>query len=351
MTITDPRNGTPSSYVDFPIGPYQAVDWSNDSLGLNDPAKRYVLKARRAPDSTTGRLIAAAASRDRFTRDQVLITSDAPPELRENCSSSTLQQCVNYIVPGASRFQSPSGAHWRTGLSIYNPSQTSRGIGLEYRYQDTSLANAEKLVTGFAIVGPGKLAYWDDVVAQVFCAADATLADPENGTAGVLKVQHFADGETTTSPLIISARNYDDQPAGTVGSQLSVYTQPLSLGPTDPAQLLAGLQVDMTDGSNPKPRFETIVSVFAYDDLQTVVRLTSLKNDGTVLGSHDLALNQPGASGHFQPRNLSLPAFNAVINEPVTVKVEVLSGGRIGAYALVRDITTRDPTYVQARPQ
>jgi hypothetical protein len=76
-----------------------------------------------------------------------------------------------------------------------------------------------------------------------------------------------------------------------------------------------------------------------------------MKNDGTVLGFHDLVLNQTGGGGHFQPRNLNISDFNAVINQPITIKVDVLSGGRVGAYALLRDLVTRDPTYVQAVPQ
>ncbi|MGH9365863.1 MAG: PKD domain-containing protein [Thermoanaerobaculia bacterium] len=351
VTMLDPRNGVPAGAVDFPIGPYQAADLSNDSLGLNDPTKRYVLKTSRTPGSTNGRLLASAAVRDRLTRDQVLVTSDAPPELRENCAPGNTQQCVFYIVPGGSRFQSGSGAVWRTGLSIYNPSSNLRGLGFEYRYKDTSLQMPEKVVKNFRTIGPGKLLFWDDVVGQVFGEVDASLGDPANGTAGILRVQHFADGETSTQPLLLTGRNYDDQPTGTVGSQLSVYTKPLSLGTGEPPLVLAGLQADATDGSNPKPRFETILSVFSYDDTQTAVRLTSQKGDGTVLGFHDVTLNQPGAGGHFQPRNLNLPDFHAVINEPVSIKVEVLSGGRAGAYALVRDLVTRDPTYVQAVPQ
>lgn len=348
VTLLDPRTGVLSTGggVDFAIGPYQAIDWDNLALGMGDPARRYVLKAH--PTTATGHLVASAAVRDRLTRDQVLVTSDAPPAFQENCVGSP-GPCVNYIVPGASRFQSATGARWRTGLSIFNSSLSKRGVALEYHYQDTALATPEQVAKYFVFLDPGQLAFWDDVVAQTFATVGNNLADPNNGTAGVLKIIHFVDPETSTAPLIISARNYDDQPTGTVGSQLSVYTGPVSLGPNEPSLILAGLEAD--GGSNPKPRFETIVSVFSFDDQQTTVRLTALRNDGTVLGFHDLVLNQPGGGGHFQPRNLNIPDFAAQINQPVTVKVDVLSGGRVGAYALLRDLVTRDPTYVQAIPQ
>jgi hypothetical protein len=347
VTLLDPRTGTfANGGVDFSIGPYGAVDWDNGSLGLNDPARRYVLKARRT--TSTGRLVASSAVRDRLTRDQVLVTSDAPPVFQETCVGSP-GPCVNFVVPGASRFLGSTGARWRTGLSIFNSSLGRRGVGVEYHYQDTALLTPEQVVKNFLFMDPGQLVFFDDVVAQVFATVGNNLADPSNGTAGVLRIVHYVDGETSTAPLIIAARNYDDQPTGTVGSQLSVFTEPLSIGPNEPSLLLAGVEAD--DSSKPNPRFETILSVFSFDDTQTTVRLTAVKSDGTVLGSHDVVLNQPGGGGHFQPRNLNLPAFNAQINVPITVKVDVLSGGRVGAYALLRDVVTRDPTYIQAVPQ
>ncbi len=352
VTMKDPREGgAPATYLDFAIGPYQGVDWSSDDLGLNDPTKRYVLKARKAPGFTTGRLLPFAALRDRITRDEMVIAPDGPPEFREPCAGS--QSCVNYVVPGASRYPTPAGAQWKTGLTIYNPSTMTRGIGLTYSYSPTSLQPPEQTAQGFYILGPGKLVFWDDIVAQVFATPDNHLAELTNGTAGVVRIQHFADPETTTAPLLISARNYDDQPTGTVGSQLFAYTRPISIGPGEAPLMLTGLQQD--DATNPKPRFTSTVNVFAYDDVLTVVRLTALKSDGTELGRHHVALNNPGASGHFQPRSLGASdatgSLYGVRNEPISVKIEVVEGGRVGAYGMIEDLTTRDPTYVQALPQ
>jgi hypothetical protein len=360
-TLKDPLTGVPGSYVDFGIGPYQAVDWSSDDLGLSDPTKRYVLKASKTPGFTTGLLLPLVTMRDRVTRDQVIVTSDGPPEYREPCAGN--QNCVNYIVAGASRYPTPDGGRWKTSISIYNPSTQTRGLLLTYTYTTTDLLAAEKVASSFIVIAPGKLAAvpglqgvvcCDDVVSELFATQDNHLADLLNGTFGILRVQHFVDGETSTSPLLISARNYDDQPTGTYGSQLAVYTRPILVGPGQAPLVLAGLQQD--DSSNPKPRFApTYVDVFAYDDVLTVVRLTALKSDGTELGHHIVALNNPGASGHFQRRSVGASDFtgnlNGIQNEPISVKIEVMQGGSVGAYALIQDITTRDPTYVQATPQ
>lgn len=357
VTLTDPRpGGTPSSFLDFIVNPYGGVDWSGDDLGLNDPSKRYVLKVRKAPGFTTGRPMAFARLNDRRTGDPSLVTPDGPPESREPCVASQPagQQCVFYVVPGASRYLTPAGARWKTGISIYNPSSQVRGIGLIYGYSPTSLQPPEQVASWFYLLGPGKLVFWDDIVAQVFATPDNHLADLLNGTAGVLRVQHFVDSETSTSPLLVAARNYDDQPSGTVGSQLATYTRPVSVGPGQTPLLLAGLQQD--DATNPRPRFASTVNVFTYDDVLTVVKLTALKSDGTVLGTHNVALNNPpGAGNHFQPRFLGASDatgnLNGVQNAPISVKIEVLEGGRVGAYGLVEDTTTHDPTYVQATPQ
>jgi hypothetical protein len=285
----------------------------------------------------------------------MVIAPDGPPEFREPCAGN--QSCVNYVVPGASRYPTPAGAQWKTGLTIYNPSTQTRGIGLTYSYSPTSLQPPEQTAQGFYILGPGKLVFWDDIVAEVFATADNHLAEPTNGTAGVVRIQHFGDPDTTTAPLLISARNYDDQPTGTVGSQLFAYTRPISIGLGEAPLVLTGLQQD--DATNPKPRFTSTVNVFAYDDVQTQVRLTALKSDGTVLGTHHVVLNgisdNVPFSGHFQPRYLSASdatgSLNGIQNEPISVKIEVMEGGRVGAYGMIEDLTTRDPTYVQALPQ
>ena len=363
VTMTDPRlGGAPASFLDFPIGPYQGVDWSGDDLGLNDPSKRYVVKAGRTPNYSTGQLMAFVKLDDRLTGDPTLVSPGTPPAILDSCSGG--QSCVNYIVPGARRYLTPSGAHWKTSLTVYNPSGQTRGVSLTYLYSPTSLLPPEKTAGQFLIVGPGQLAQvpglpgtvcCDDAVAQLFATPANNLDSFATDSAGLIILQHFQDAETSTAPLIILSRTYDDEPTGTVGSQMEVYTRkaPLSVGPTDGPLVLTGLQTDTA--ANPHPRFQSSVNVFAYDDVLTVVRLTALKSDGTVLGTHYVALNNPGASGHFQPRFLDASditgSLNGATNAPVSIKVEVVQGGRAGAYGLVEDVATHDPTYVRSAPQ
>jgi hypothetical protein len=369
VTMNDPRpGGLPDRHLDFIVNPYGGVDWSGDDLGLNDPSKRYVVNVRKAPGYTTGRPLAFAKLNDRATGDPSLVTADSPPEYREPCAGN--QSCVNYVLPGVSRYRTPQGANWKTSISIYNPAEQTRGIGLTYSYEPTSLAPPERTETRFVMVCGteqrvpgcvGPLAFWDDVVAQLFANSENHLADSNNGNAGILRIQHFTDVETTSAPLQISARNYDDQPRGTVGSELLDYTRAVSIGPADAPMLLTGLQQD--DASNPKLRFSSTVNVFAYDDVQTDVLLTALSIDGSVLGTHHVVLNQPFVddrgqplvTGHFQPRALDASdatgSLNGVQNQPISIKVEVVQGGRIGVYGLIEDVTTHDPTYIQAFPQ
>jgi hypothetical protein len=363
VTMKDPRaGGAPAGALDFAIGPYQGVDWSGDDLGLNDPSKRYIVKATRTQGFSTGELLAFVKLNDRQTGDPTLITPDTPPAVTDPCSGG--QSCVNYIVPGARRYLTPQGAHWKTTLTVYNPSGQTRGVGLTYLYSPTSLLPPEKTASQFLIVGPGQLAQvpglpgtvcCDDAIAQLFATPANGLDNFATDSAGLIILQHFEDNETSTAPLIILSRTYDDEPTGTVGSQLEVFTRkmPLAVGPADGPLVLTGLQTDTP--ANAHPRFQSTVNVFAYEDMLTVVKLTALKSDGTVLGTHFVALNNPGASGHFQPRFLDASditgSLNGAQDAPVSIKIEVVQGGHVGAFGLVEDIATHDPTFVQSAPQ
>src|SRR5262249_61758503 len=85
-----------------------------------------------------------------------LVTPDTPPAVSDPCSGG--QSCVNYIVPGARRYLTPQGAHWKTTLTVYNPSGQTRGVGLTYLYSPTSLQPPETTASQFLIIGPGQLA-------------------------------------------------------------------------------------------------------------------------------------------------------------------------------------------------
>ncbi len=202
------NDGAPVESLDFPIGAYQAAEVSDERIGLVDPAHRYVLKAE--PVGNGAMLLATVSIIDRTTNDQIQVADDATRPSPESGA-------VRVYVPGVSRYDTAI-SHWRTSVSILNSASVSRGVLVEYVYGPSLVA--QSLYT----IEAGKLISFDDI-AQIFPTvpeiADAT------GTAGLLKVSYAADAETSTAPLLVSARAYDDRTAtsgGTAGTALSSFS-------------------------------------------------------------------------------------------------------------------------------
>jgi hypothetical protein len=82
-------------FREFRIGPYQQAAPSDDDLGLKDASVKYVLKAARAPSTSTGTLIAFGTALDRKTSDLVQISDDTPSTLAES-------GLVSYYIAGVS---------------------------------------------------------------------------------------------------------------------------------------------------------------------------------------------------------------------------------------------------------
>jgi hypothetical protein len=91
------------------------------------------------------------------------------------------------------------------------------------------------------------------------------------------------------------------------------------------------------------------------DDELTRVRVTLVRKDGSVVGdtSHEFVLNQPGGSGHiYQIYMADVNALPDIVrDEPMSVRAEVLEGGRAGVYLVTVDTHTRDTSFSPGRLQ
>src|SRR5262249_7898062 len=131
---------------------------------------------------------------------------------------------INYWMAGVSRYDTGYGAHWRTDLRIYNRGTHTRNLYLEYFFSDAQLGHPEHIAHVNQIpVAAGALLTWDDIVKTLIAAKD-TSVDLSGNSAVVLHISYPTDAESASRPLVISSRNYDDEPTGTAGSQLAVYT-------------------------------------------------------------------------------------------------------------------------------
>jgi hypothetical protein len=83
-------------------------------------------------------------------------------------------------------------------------------------------------------------------------------------------------------------------------------------------------------------------------DLPTQVRVSGVKLDGTVAGTFEFLLNDANRSGHYV--QLPMSAIPGIVGEPMTIKVEVLEGSRVGAYVVTVDQISSDTVFVQGRP-
>jgi PKD repeat protein len=323
------EDGTQVATRDFAVPPYsQAGVNDTDMISSLDPSKRYILKAT----STAGGLQAYASSLDRRNNDLVQVSDDTP---RFNVPPDTQ---VSYYMPGVGRIEDEaSNAHWRTDLRFYNPSTLQRTVFLEFHYTPTD-ATTETIVTKPLSIGAKQGISIDDVVGNFL--DDATDADLKTGTVlGLLKVFYNAPPDVATAPLIIGGRIYADLSTGTAGMQLSVYTDGMSVGAGSAALIMPGAQTNL--------RFRTNIGLFALGTLPTTVRIHAIKQDGTEMSTYDFTLND-GSHGAFA--QIPMTALPSIDGNPMTMRVEVLNGSRVGAYIVTVDQISADTVFIQGKP-
>ena len=318
----------------FPIGAFQqALLQPGDQpggLGLTDATKRYVLKASPVSGSTA--LIAAASTLDRRNNDLVQVSDDTP---RIAAAADAL---IDYFIPGVGRITT-NGANWKTDLTLYSNSSLPRDLTFEYRYTDSN--RVEQRVLAPVTIGSGRSVILDDVVGNVLARyAPVGIDLKQESTLGLLRIFYRAASDSSTAPLLIGGRIYDDRgDAGTAGMQLFVYSNGESVAVGSPL-VLPGAQQNL--------RFRTNIGFFAMGDLPTRVRVTAVKQDGAAGGEFEFLLNEPTQSGHYV--QLPMSAIPGIVGDPMTVRVEVLEGSRVGAYVVTVDQISSDSIFVQGRP-
>ncbi|MDQ5859130.1 MAG: PKD domain-containing protein, partial [Acidobacteriota bacterium] len=324
--------GAPTLSREFPIAPFQQALLQAAELGLSDATKRYVLKA--SPSGSTGALLAAASALDRRNNDLVQVSDDTP---RLTAAADAL---IEYYIPGVGRIGRDDvvdGPHWKTDLTLYSNSALPRDLTFEYRFTD--LSGVEQRVLAPVTVLSGRSASLDDIVGTILDGYTPLDLKREN-TLGLLRISYRAAADSTANPLLIGGRIYDDRgAAGTAGMQLFVYSNGESVSPGSPL-VLPGAQQNL--------RFRTNIGFFSMGDLPTRVRVSGVKMDGTVAGTFEFLLNDASRSGHYV--QLPMSAIPGVVGEPMTIKVEVLEGSRVGAYVVTVDQISSDTVFVQGRP-
>jgi PKD repeat protein len=312
------------------LGPYQQVYLRDTDLFLESDlgsGKHYVLKAT----STKGTLLAFGTALDRKTLDLVQISDDSQASPAEN-------ESVSYWVAGVSRYDTTYGAHWRTDLRIFNRSSRARNLSFQYSFTADGVTEHVAQVANLSIAA-GQLLTYDDVV-DALLKRDTTV-DLSGSNAGILRIFYPEDDESAARPLIIGSRNYNDDPTGTAGSQLSVYTN---------AQAGSASRDLFLTGVEESSRYSSRIGVFAMDPGPVTGRIVAVAPDGSEVGSAGFTLG--GTSPHYGQISLTDSNMNFTNpGKPVSIRFEQLNGGRIGAYAFTVDKVTLDTNFIQGLPQ
>jgi hypothetical protein len=314
------------AYRDFTVRPYQQIYLKSDDIGLNDVNKRYVLKGQRT--SPTGTLLAFGTALDRQTNDFIQITDDSQASPAES-------GIVSYWVAGVSRYDTTYGAHWRTDLRIYNRGSMSRNLYFEYTFLSGGTEHVARVSQ--VSIGPAELLTYDDVIATLM--SQDTSVNLTGSNSGFLRIYYPEDAESSTRPLIIGSRNFDDQTTGTAGSQLALYTHNQAAN-TGQKLVLSGAQESS--------QYTTKIGVFLMDPGPVALRIAAVGADGLEIGALITSLGNGSHWGQISLKDL--PNF-VNPNVPVSIKIDSISGGHVGAYAFTVDKTTLDTTFIQALPQ
>ncbi len=308
------------------LGPYQQVYLRDSDLGLDD-GKHYVLKAT----ATKGTLLAFGTALDRKTNDLVQISDDSQVSPAED-------GIVSYWVAGVSRYDTTYAAHWRTDLRIFNRGSRPRNLSFQYFFTSDGVTEHVAGVANLSIAA-GQLLTYDDVIAALM--ARDTRVDLSGSNAGILRVFYPEDDDSATPPLVIGSRNYDDEPTGTAGSQLAVYTS---------AQAGGASQDLFLTGVEDSARYASRIGVFTMDPGPVTGRIVVIAPDGSQVGSVGFTLG--GSSPRYGQISLTDSNMNFTNpGKPVSIRFEQLRGGRVGAYAFTVDKVTLDTNFIQGLPQ
>jgi hypothetical protein len=333
-------SGNLVGHRDFTIAPFQQVYLRDPDLGLTDPNHHYVLKATRP--STTGTLLAFGTALDRHTNDLVQITDDSQASAPDPATG-----LVSYWIAGVSRYDSSYGAHWRTDLRIFNRGSSPRNLYFDYTFSKDGTEHVATIGnTGgpsYITIEPGQLLTYDDVVTSLM--TQDTRVDLSGNSAGILRIYYLGDPESATKPLILGARNYDDQPTGTAGTQLAIYTT---------AQMVTGSAVLYVPGAEESAHYSTRIGVFTPDAGPAAFTITAVAPDGSVVGS--LGTTLAGGGSHWG--QLDLTQLSGFLNpgKPVGIRItpdpaHSAPGARVAAYAFTVDKVTLDTNLIQGLPQ
>jgi uncharacterized repeat protein (TIGR01451 family) len=262
--------------------------------------------------SPGGKVTAYASVLDNQTNDPLLVS---PVPVNQAATSP-------YVIAGVADLNN-GVANWQSDVRLFNPSANIVTATLTFYSQ-----NGGAPLTKDVSLAPNQVQTFDGALRQLFGISN---------DGGAL---HIAT--TATTPLVATARTYNQTPNGTYGQFIPAVTanDAAALG-TRPLQLL---QIEESD------RYRTNVGFAEISGNAATIEVTAVPSDSKVAVATQINLTPNQFVQYPQLlKSMGLAnTSNAAYNARITVKV--ISGqGRVTAYASVIDMQTNDPTFVPAQ--
>jgi uncharacterized repeat protein (TIGR01451 family) len=224
---------------------------------------------------------------------------------------------TRFVVPGVASLN--TGAAWKSDVRIFNGSVTPSTAHLTFYPIGFPSSSAFTDVT----IQPGQVLALDDIVHAVFLNTNA---------AGALHVT-----TAVATPLIVTARTYDDTPGGTLGQFVQAVTPADGVGSGD-----RSLQLLQMEDS---PRYRTNLGIAEITGNPVTAEVTVVLPDSKVAPKVNIPL------GPFESRQFAIISslgLGNVYNARISVRV-IDGQGKVTAYGSVIDQKTQDPTFVPAQ--
>jgi hypothetical protein len=257
--------------------------------------------------SPTGKVTAYASTVDNGTNDPLCVL----PVLKGAISSS------RYVIPGVADINSPF-AKWRSDIRVYNSGSSDVTATLTYYPQPGNAgASAPQQIT----VKAGEVMAIDNALAALYGLTNS-------GGAIVLSTP-------AATPLVVTARTYNQTDTGTFGQFIPAVTPAESVGAGERTMQI--LQMEQSD------RFRSNIGITETSGQPVTVELSAIVPDSKTSVKTQFTLG----ANEFLQTTLGTGGFSLTNAYNVRVTVKVLSGaGKVTAYGSMIDAQTGDPTFV-----
>ena len=223
-----------------------------------------------------------------------------------------------FVVPGVADLNTGT-ASWRSDVRVFNGGNAPQTATLTfYPMSDATNSKTQEIT-----INPGEVKALDGILQSTFGLQDV---------GGVLHVTTSAN-----SPLVVTARTYDQTPGGTVGQFIPAVTPADAVGSAD-----RSLQILQLEES---PRYRTNVGIAEVTGKAVTAEIGVVLPDSKVTPIVQVPV---GAFESIQLPVLSNLGIGATYNTRISIRV-INGDGKVTAYGSVIDRNTQDATYFPAQ--